>query len=73
MPDNQFAVGYMKPVVDVFKLVWNHQHTAARYEQSTRAVTLGKGNLKQRHLVTSASSSGRCGAMVTPVCALKTL
>lgn len=33
MPDNQFAVSYMKPVVDVFKLVWNQQHNAARYEK----------------------------------------
>lgn len=35
MPDNQFAVSYMKPVVDVFKLVWNQQHNSARYEKQS--------------------------------------
>lgn len=30
MPDNQLAVSYMKAAVDVFKLVWNHQHSTAR-------------------------------------------
>lgn len=29
MPDDQFAVSYMKPVVDVWKVVWNQQHTTA--------------------------------------------
>ncbi|XP_051276117.1 telomerase protein component 1 [Dicentrarchus labrax] len=29
MPDNQFAVSYMKPVVDVWKLVWNQQRSTA--------------------------------------------
>lgn len=33
MPDNQYAVGYIKPAVDVFKLVWNQEHNAARYEK----------------------------------------
>lgn len=30
MPDNQFAVSFMKPAVDVLKLVWNQQHSTAR-------------------------------------------
>lgn len=29
MPDNQIAVGHMKPAVDVFKLVWNQQRSTA--------------------------------------------
>uniref|UniRef100_UPI0037E81F20 telomerase protein component 1 n=1 Tax=Semicossyphus pulcher TaxID=241346 RepID=UPI0037E81F20 len=29
MPDNQFAVSYKKPCVDVWKLVWNQQHSSA--------------------------------------------
>ncbi|XP_049888722.1 telomerase protein component 1 isoform X1 [Epinephelus moara] len=29
MPDGQFAVSYTKPAVDVWKLVWNHQHSTA--------------------------------------------
>lgn len=29
MPDDQFAVGYMKPTVDVWKVVWNLQRTTA--------------------------------------------
>ncbi|XP_068587704.1 telomerase protein component 1 isoform X2 [Cebidichthys violaceus] len=29
MPDDQFAVSYTKLVVDVWKLVWNQQHSAA--------------------------------------------
>ncbi|XP_031721049.1 telomerase protein component 1 [Anarrhichthys ocellatus] len=29
MPDDQFAVGYTKLAVDVWKLVWNRQHGAA--------------------------------------------
>ncbi|KAM3605500.1 uncharacterized protein V6R79_026311 [Siganus canaliculatus] len=29
MPDSQFAVGYIKPAVDVFKLAWNQQHSTA--------------------------------------------
>lgn len=33
MPENQFAVSYLKPVVDVFKLVWNQQRNSARYEK----------------------------------------
>ncbi|KAM6989331.1 telomerase protein component 1 [Tautogolabrus adspersus] len=29
MPDNQYAVSYMKPAVDVWKLVWNQQRSTA--------------------------------------------
>ncbi|XP_059200044.1 telomerase protein component 1 [Centropristis striata] len=29
MPEGQFAVSYMKPAVDVWKLVWNQQHSTA--------------------------------------------
>ncbi|KAM3604040.1 uncharacterized protein V6R79_005607 [Siganus canaliculatus] len=29
MPDSQFAVGYNEPAVDVWKLVWNQQHSTA--------------------------------------------
>ncbi|KAI4809966.1 hypothetical protein KUCAC02_018817 [Chaenocephalus aceratus] len=29
MPDGQFAVSYLTPVVDVWKLVWNQQHSTA--------------------------------------------
>ncbi|KAF3857940.1 hypothetical protein F7725_011141 [Dissostichus mawsoni] len=29
MPDGQFAVSYLKPAVDVWKLVWNQQHSTA--------------------------------------------
>ncbi|XP_035526254.1 telomerase protein component 1 [Morone saxatilis] len=40
MPDNQFAVSYMKPVVDVWKLVWNQQHsTASLVKVNTYKVT----------------------------------
>lgn len=30
MPNNQFAVSYGKPVIDVWNLVWNHQHNMTR-------------------------------------------
>ncbi|XP_036939136.1 telomerase protein component 1 isoform X2 [Acanthopagrus latus] len=40
MPDNQFAVAYMGPVVDVWKLVWNKQHgTASLVKVNTYNVT----------------------------------
>ncbi|KAM7405298.1 hypothetical protein PAMP_012571 [Pampus punctatissimus] len=40
MPDGQFAVSYMKPCVDVWKLVWNHQHgTASLVKITTYTVT----------------------------------
>nr|XP_046265032.1 telomerase protein component 1 [Scatophagus argus]XP_046265033.1 telomerase protein component 1 [Scatophagus argus] len=40
MPQNQFAVSYMKNAVDVFKLVWNRQHgTASLVKVNTYKVT----------------------------------
>ncbi|KAM7411194.1 hypothetical protein PAMA_021262 [Pampus argenteus] len=40
MPDDQFAVSYMKLCVDVWKLVWNHQHsTASLVKITTYTVT----------------------------------
>ncbi|XP_044076665.1 telomerase protein component 1 isoform X2 [Siniperca chuatsi] len=35
MPDSQFAVSYMKLDVDVWKLVWNQQHTTASLRKVT--------------------------------------
>ncbi|XP_067330361.1 telomerase protein component 1-like isoform X1 [Channa argus] len=39
MPDSQLAVGYMQWGVDVWKLVWNHQHSNARLVKVTTYTT----------------------------------
>ncbi|TKS79483.1 Telomerase protein component 1 [Collichthys lucidus] len=47
MPDSQFAVSSLKPVVDVWKLVWNQQHrTASLVKVNSHSV---KGTVVRLH------------------------
>ncbi|KAM7400175.1 hypothetical protein PAMA_004735 [Pampus argenteus] len=46
MPDGQFAVSYMKLCVDLWKLVWNHQHNTARWDKRVRILSLIRNDEK---------------------------
>ncbi|XP_070830732.1 telomerase protein component 1-like [Chaetodon trifascialis] len=64
MPDGQFAVGYEKPAVDVWKLVWNQQQcTASPVKVNTYKVNSPVVRLNYCSILLGVSRDGRIFAV----------
>ncbi|XP_076601969.1 telomerase protein component 1 isoform X2 [Chaetodon auriga] len=64
MPDGQFAVSYMKPAVDVWKLVWNQQlGMASLVKVNTYKVDTPVVRLNYCSILLGVSSNGRIFAV----------